>query len=741
MKFALIGNPNSGKTTLFNTLTGSTAHVGNWPGVTVDKHEGTYKKLGEKIEIVDLPGIYSLSPYSPEEIVSRKFIVDEKPDCVINIVDATNLERNLYLTTQLLEIDVPIVIALNMADVIRQSGDKIDILGLEKTLGIPVVEISALKKTNIDELMQKAYETAKKPRKSWSVLSITKLSTFISIAQQEFNKKQIDNDLFRAIKLIEREEELKNEHADVYDLIKDDLQVFINENDDIEGYIADKRYNYITDNLSKFLQRKTKIDALTKSDKIDKVMTHKVWGIPIFLAIMFAVFHVTFSEDFLYLQAIFGLKINNELLCKILQIDAGGALPSFGVWLQSWTGWATGSLIELVGGWLESAPDWVSGLICDGLLSGLDAIFSFLPQILLLFLFLSILEDSGYMSRVAFIMDRAFRKFGLSGKAFMPLLMCFGCGVPGVMATKTLENRKERIITMLISPFFSCGAKLPIWATFASLLFGGKHGDLIVFSIYIIGIVVAIIASILLKHTLFKGESSAFLMELPAYRRPQCKNTILHLWEKLKHYLYRAATVIAGAIVIIWFLSNFDFDVWNGLVVDMSQSILGRIGNAIKYLFYPLGFASGEYGWMFVVAIFTGLIAKEMVVSTMGALAGMEGDALEIEVLTGTPIALMIASISPAAAFSFMAFNLLSVPCMAMVAAVYGEVASGKLTWLAIGFWLVTAYIVSLITYWYGTLIATCWWAALIIGVIAVVIVIIAIILKVKKGKALKEAK
>ncbi len=741
MKFALAGNPNSGKTTLFNTLTGSSAHVGNWPGVTVDKREGAYKKLGERIDIVDLPGIYSLSPYTPEEIVSRQFIVDEKPDCVIDIVDATNLERNLYLTTQLLEMDVPVVVALNMTDTLKRNGDTIDVDGLSKRLGVPVVEISALKKTNVDVLMQRAYEAAKSPKKGWSPLYDTELAPLISLVEEELKASVKDNALYLAVKILEGED-FDGRYAELSDRVKDSVADFVTKHDEIEIYIADQRYNYITQNLVQYLKRKPRKDNMSKSDRIDRVMTHRFFGIPLFLLIMFTVFHVTFSEDFLFLGGIFGLEIKNEFLCKLLQIDAGGSIPSLGVWLQSWMGWLTGNFIELVAGWLKSAPQFVTGLVCDGLLSGLDAIFSFLPQIMLLFLFLSILEDSGYMARVAFIMDRAFRRFGLSGKAFMPLLMCFGCGVPGVMATKALEHRKERIMTMLISPFFSCGAKLPIWATFAAVLFGGRHGDLVVFSIYLIGITVAIIAALLLKLTALKGEMPPFMMELPSYHRPQLNNTMMHLWDKFKHYLFRAATIIAGSIVVIWFLSNFDFDIWNGMVDDMGKSMLGRIGNLLKYLFYPLGFAHGEYGWMFVVAIITGLVAKEMVVSTMGSLNGMIDDPLGMETVVGTPLAIMISTISPAAAFSFMAFNLLSVPCMAMVAAVYGEMNSAKQTWLAIAFWIVTAYLSSLIVYWYGTLISTCWWAALIVGVAVLTAVIALIAVKITKDRsALRRAK
>lgn len=741
MKFALAGNPNCGKTTLFNGLTGSTAHVGNWPGVTVDKREGLYKRLPEKVQIVDLPGIYSLSPYTPEEIISRNFILEEKPDCVINVVDATNLERNLYLTTQLLEIDVPVVIALNMMDAVYLNGDSIKVSEIENAFGVPVVEISALKNENTKKLMETAYAAAKKPRKGQSVLSLSGLNGLIEETRGLLEKDNISSPLFHAVKLLENDEKEAELHPEASIKVESIRKSYPDDEfeGDFEAIVADRRYKYITENFRNTVIRADKSN-MTRSDKIDKVLTHKVWGIPIFLVIMFMVFHITFSEDFLFLNGLFGVEINAEWLCTVLQIEAGGGLPSLGVWLQSWMGWLTGGLIDLAAGWLENSPAWVSGLICDGLLSGLDAIFSFLPQILLLFLFLSILEDSGYMARVAFIMDRAFRKFGLSGKAFMPLLMCFGCGVPGVIATKTLENEKERNMTMMVAPFFSCGAKLPIWATFGALLFAGQYGDLVVFSMYLIGIAVAVIAAIILKNTALKGETPPFIMELPAYHRPQFKNTMIHLWGKLKHFLYKAATIIAGAVIVIWFLSSFGFDFWNGMV-DIESSMLGQIGNVIKYIFYPLGFVSGEDGWKFAVAIVTGLIAKEMVIATMGTLSGMEDDPLELEITSDLPIAAMISTLSPAAAFSFMVFNLLSVPCMAMVAAVYGEMGSGKKTWAAIGFWLLTAYITSAAVYWYGTLISVCWWAALIAGIAVVAAVVTLAVLKSKGiiGKKIKK--
>lgn len=722
MKFCLAGNPNSGKTTLFNSLTGSTAHVGNWPGVTVDKREGVYKKLPERVHIVDLPGIYSLSPYTPEEVVSRNYILEEHPDVIINIVDATNLERNLYLTTQLIETDIPVVIALNMMDVVEKNGDKIDKKALESLMGVPVVEISALKNKNLAALMKTAYETAGKGKGGRSVIE---QSGVLGGVYKEivglYGDAGCGDKVFHAVKMLEADEletakfpEIAKKAAGLKSKIN--AKAF---DDDFEAMVADARYRFLTQHISSVISRAAR-EENTRSDRADRVLTHRIWGIPLFLLIIFAVFHITFAEDFLFLNGLFGVSVTDPGWINffsgmgyegMLEEAAGGvvsmAVPSVGVWLQSWMGWLTGSIIDVVSGWMSASPAWLSGLVCDGLLSGLDAIFSFLPQILLLFLFLSILEDSGYMARVAFIMDRAFRKFGLSGKAFMPLLMCFGCGVPGVMATKTLENEKERRMTMMIAPFFSCGAKLPIWLAFAGVLFAGQYGDLVVFSVYLIGIVVAIVAAIILRFTVFKGETPPFIMELPSYHLPQFKNLMAHLWEKLKHFIIKAGTIIAASIVVIWFLSNFDFAFWNGMVDNIEYSMLGRIGNVVKYLFYPLGFAMGADGWKFVVASLTGLLAKEEVVATLEVLSG----GLGLEALLG--------GMTVASAYSFMLFNLLAVPCMAMVAAVYGEMGSGKRTWGAIGFWLLTAYVVSMVTYWS----VSYWW----IGVIILVAIVAAL--------------
>lgn len=697
MRIALAGNPNSGKTTLFNLLTGSTAHVGNYPGVTVEKREGVYKTGGEKITVIDLPGIYSLSPYSPEEVVSRNVILEEKPDAIINIVDATNLERNLYLTTQLLETDIPIVIALNMIDVAVKNGISINCEVLSSNLGVPVVPISALKKTGIKELMSSAAQFAGTKRKAFSPIENSYLKELYLNAAEEYTSDGISNPVFHAVKAVENDEVERAAQPEILEKLSALRSKIDNEFEgDFEGMVADLRYKYIGGFIGSVLSgRKKSSEKLTRSDKADKVLTHRIWGIPLFLLIMFGVFHLTFGEDLLYLGAM-GAIPEAENPTVFNDIFGNGAINSPGVILQSLVTLGTDTLTELISGAMPEGT-WYTGLVVDGLCGGLFSVLSFIPQILLLFLFLSILEDTGYMARVAFIMDRAFRKFGLSGKAFMPLLMCFGCAVPGIMATRTLENEKERRMAIILAPFFSCGAKLPIWGAFAAVLFNGSHGDLIVFSMYFLGIAVAVLSSILLKKTALKGATAPFIMELPAYHLPQFKNTMLHLWEKLKHYIVRAATIIAGSIVVIWFLTNFDFDFWNGMV-DQGDSILGRIAKVFSWLFVPLGFGMGENGWMFVVAAFTGLIAKEMVVATLGTFAGVD-DALDIETgeLASTAFGTFIASMAGGypAALAFMAFNLLSVPCMAAVGAASGEFRSKKKLWFAIGYWMATAYIVS----------------------------------------------
>ena len=728
-KFALAGNPNSGKTTLFNSLTGATAHVGNWPGVTVDKREGTYRKLGEPIYIVDLPGIYSLSPYTPEEVISRNYVLDEKPDCVINIIDATNLERNLYLTTQLLEIDVPVVVALNMSDVVRKNGDQIDAKTLSERLGVPVVEISALKQENLDTLMDEAIKASNQKRQGKTVIQDKDLLHLINDVQIAFELKGIENPLFHAIKLVELDELETEMHPDAVETVNKFKGTFKNETfgSDFEALIADSRYEYIAKNYAVTLKRAEKKDnseKLSKSDKIDKVMTHRIWALPLFVVIMFFIFHFTFSEDLFFMNRIFGLEIQNEGFINFLtgmgyEGEPLGGVPSIGVWLQSWFGWLTGSVIDLFASFMP-AGTWYTSLVCDGILTGLDAVLSFVPQIMILFLFIAILEDSGYMARVAFILDRAFRKFGLSGKAFIPMLTGFGCSVPAIMATRTLEDEREKNRTIRLMTCFSCGAKAPIWALLAGVgAMAGFAGDIFVFTIYLGGIACAIIFALFMK--LFSKDQyvSPFIMELPAYHLPQARNVGAHLWEKFKHYLIKAGTIIAACTIVIWFLKSFGWEDGKfGLllfeelneetgemewVLHIDGSILAYLGKGLRYFFYPLGCLEGGWtnnvdGWKYVVSTLTGLIAKEDVVATMAEL-GLAEDTVNL---------------SLAGVYSFAVYNLFTLPCFAAIGAAHGE-QKGKEFWLTLLWWFAMSYSFALVVYWLGTLFAVAWWAGLLV--------------------------
>lgn len=747
--FALAGNPNCGKTTLFNSLTGSTAHVGNWPGVTVDKKEGIYKKCQEPISIVDLPGIYSLSPYTPEEVISRNYILDEKPDCIINIVDATNLERNLYLSTQLLEIDVPMVIALNMIDVVRKDGTKIDVHELEKKIGVPVIEISALKEENLDKLMEVAYEESKKDRKGFTILEDSQLTHLIHDVEIAFNGAKVENPLFHAIKLVEKDELEVKQHEELVKIVDDFKATFKDDTfgSDFEAIVADDRYKYISNNFASVITKKEKNikEKLTKSDKIDRVLTNKWAGIPIFLLILFAIFHLTFSENFLFLGALF--EQNGVAPCfegtafeGLFYTDAG--INSPGVILANLLGIITDWITKLVGSGLESisSPDWVSGFICDGVLAGLFSVLSFLPQILLLFLFFSILEDSGYMARVAFILDRIFRKFGLSGRAFMPMIMGFGCSVPAMINTRTLADEHERTATIRVIPFFSCGAKLPILTAIAGGIvqqFGIGNADIITFSMYVLGMAIAIIAVIIMRNTTMRGTVPPFIMELPAYHVPQFKALMIHLWDKLKHFVKKAFTIILASTIVIWFLSNFAWD-WSYVGGSMDESILASLGKLIQPLFTPLGFGSqlATFGWVFAVAAVTGLIAKENVIATFFTLAtcivsaanaGTLGIDPEIiaEILAAEEasedgiiesVAMIQATgITWPALISFITFNMTTIPCFAAVATAKAELPNKKLA-STIVFWLLVSYIASLVVY----LVLTWWWTSFIFIVLAI---------------------
>ena len=714
-RFALAGNPNCGKTTLFNGLTGSTAHVGNWPGVTVDKKEGVYKKCKEPISIVDLPGIYSLSPYTPEEVISRNYILDEKPDCVINVVDATNLERNLYLTTQIIEMDVPVIIALNMMDVLEKEGTKIDEKQLENQLGVPVVKVSAIKEKGLDELMKRGYEISKERREGKTVLEDCALNHLIGDVKIALESQNISNPLFHAIKLVENDEIEVKMHPNTEKMVnafKDTFndQIFGN---DFEALVADARYKYISKYYSPTLKKKEKKINETKSDKADKVLTNKWAGIPIFLLILFGIFHITFSADFLFLGKIipsFGdwCSVEGSVLKSIFFSDG---INSIGVILQTAVTSLTDWLTELAAGALETAPAWVQGFLCDGVLSGLFSVLSFVPQILVLFLFFSILEDSGYMARIAFILDRIFRKFGLSGRAFMPMIMGFGCSVPAMINTRTLADEKERTATLRVIPFFSCGAKLPILTAIAGGIvqyFGIGNADVITYSMYLIGIVTAIVCVLLMRNTTMKGDIPPFIMELPAYHMPRFKNLMIHLWDKLKHFIKKAFTIILASTIVIWFVSHFNWS-WNFLEdSQINESILASVGKLFQPLFTPLGFGSqlGEWGWVFVVAAVTGLIAKENVIATFATLAacisvGFEAD----EALEGVDSVIQMINatgITASGLISFIAFNMTTIPCFTAVATAKAESISKKSFNWTLVFWVATSYIVAMMIYLVG---------------------------------------
>ena len=792
LRIALAGNPNSGKTTLFNVLTGSTAHVGNWPGVTVDKKEGVYKKGKVEAAIIDLPGIYSLSPYTPEEVIARNYILDEKPDCVINIVDATNLERNLYLTTQIMELDVPMVVALNMTDVLEKNGDSIDAKTLEKNIGLPVVKISALKEKGIEELMQRVSETSATPRKGRSVLSEVAIGKAIKNAENALELKGVSSPLFHAVKLVEKDELEVEAHPREAVAVSEFVKINCSEESafgcDTEAEIADARYKYIASNFSIAVKRakQRKAGDMTKSDKADKVLTNRWAAIPIFLVILFAVFHMTFSENFLYLGSIFP---------KFGEWCAGMSETTFGCLLFTGDGlnspgtilfYAMDLITASMGEWLGTGLDAlganpaISGFVIDGIWGGIAGVLSFVPQIMVLFLFLSILEDSGYMARVAFILDKIFRRFGVSGRAFMPMIMGFGCSIPAMMNTRTLADEKERTATMRVIPFFSCGAKLPILTAIAGAIVaqaGKGDADIITYSMYLIGMVTAVVALILMRTTTMRGETPPFIMELPAYRMPRFKNLMLHLWDKLKHYVKKAFTIILVSCILIWFLSNFTWD-WEFLMKDwyvlsdgtmtllselpanveileenvvfmngeMHRSILGSIGMFMQFIFTPLGF--GEQlqaaGWVFAVAAVTGLIAKENVIATFGTLAACLGMGLIASEDGVAEVAAMISAtnITVPALIAFIVFNMTTIPCFAAVASAKAELGKGKFKWTLI-FWLVASYVTSCIVYCFGTMFASAaGWSimASIAWVLVAVCAIVGIVLYNKKMKK-KEAK
>ena len=676
LKFALVGNPNSGKTSLFNELTGSTQYVGNWPGVTVEKKEGKVKRLKEDVKIIDLPGIYSLSPYSLEEVIARDYLLDEKPDVVINIVDATNIERNLYLTTQLMEFGLPVVVALNMMDEIEAQGDKIDIQALERTLGIPFIPTVATKGKGINELLHKALQVAKTasaaglikpsqaifPDKIEQNIKVTEKILISHIKRMDFNPRWV------VLKLLENDEKVFakiNASDALLKAIKPYRENLEREYDsDVESIFADERYRYISQIVSKTVKRKRPSGALTVSDKIDRIVTNRILAIPLFLAIMYTVFRVTFGTVGTFAVDYIEVFFNEKVV---------GLLS---VWLEA-----------------AGAADWLHSLVIDGVVGGVGSVLIYVPQIMILFFFLAILEDSGYMARAAFIMDYFFKKLGLSGKSFIPMLLGFGCSVPAVMATRTLEDEKDRRLTIILTPFMSCGAKLPVYALFAAAFFATNQSR-VVFSIYLLGILVAILSGVLLKKTVFKGKAAPFVMELPPYRIPTLKSLMIHMWDRSKDFITKAGTVIFAAAVLIWFLQSFNFSFQ--MVEDPARSILGVIGAVIAPIFAPLGFGD----WRSAVAILAGLLAKEVVVTTLGILLAV-GEVAEGSVEL---ISTLQTYFTPLKAYAFMAFTLLYMPCIAAFGAIKREMNSWKWAWFAVGYQTVVAWLVAFLIYQIGSL-------------------------------------
>ena len=678
IKIALAGNPNSGKTTLFNALTGSNQYVGNWPGVTVEKKEGRLK--GQKDVIVqDLPGIYSLSPYTLEEVVSRTYLVGEKPDVILNIIDGTNIERNLYLTTQLIELGIPVVMAVNMIDLVRKNGDKIDLKKLGAQLGCRAVAISALKGEGATEAAELAVSAAREGR-AGELPHVFTGSVEHAIAHiEESIQGRVDERFLRwyAVKLFERDEKVQQElQLDQQTLAHIGAHIADCEkemDDDAESIITNQRYAYINKVVTAAVHKQDRAGNMTVSDKIDRVVTNRIAALPIFACVM----------------------------ALIYAIAMGGFPISIGTMATDWTNDVLfGEIVPpAVQGFMESvgcAP-WLTGLVVDGIVAGVGAVLGFVPQMLVLFLLLSILEDIGYMARIAFIMDRIFRKFGLSGKSFIPMLVGTGCGVPGVMASRTIENDRDRKMTIMTTCFIPCGAKMPIIGLFAGALFGGSF--LVAVSAYFIGVAAIVISGIILKKTkLFAGDPAPFVMELPAYHIPAWGNVLRATWERGWSFIKRAGTVILASSVVLWFLQGFGFtDGAFGMVEDNNTSLLAAIGGVVDIVFAPLGFGT----WQATVATVTGLIAKENVVSTFAVLFNYAGEVSE----EGEEIWGMVADFfTPLTAYSFMVFNLLCAPCFADMGAIKREMNNGKWTAIAIGYMCLLAYCTSLVIYQIGGL-------------------------------------
>lgn len=675
IKIALAGNPNSGKTTLFNNLTGSRQRVGNWPGVTVEKKEGPLKGTND-VTIQDLPGIYSLSPYSLEEVVSRNYLVNEKPDAILNIIDGTNIERNLYLTTQLLELGIPVVVAVNMIDLVERNGDKIDLNRLSQELGCPVMAVSALKGKGTKEVAAKAIEVAKKHQVAPipEIYDKTVMSALSKIESEL--QTQIDDSMVRwySVKVFERDERI-DEFLKLTDEKKAKIEPIIKKveetlDDDAESIITSQRYDYIGTIVQHSVKKKGSKHELSVSDKIDKIVTNRILALPIFILVMYVVYTIAMGGTSISIGTIGTDWANDVLFGEIVPNFFGGILTSLQV------------------------NDVLYGLIMDGIIGGVGAVLGFVPQILVLFLLLSIMEDIGYMSRVAFIMDRIFRRFGLSGKSFIPMLVATGCGVPGIMASRTIEQDRDRKMTIMTTGFIPCGAKMPIIGLFAGAVFGGS--SLVATSAFVIGIAAVIISGIILKKfKAFAGEPAPFVMELPAYHLPSAGNVLRATWERGWSFMKRAGTVILLSSIILWFLQGFGFtDGQFGMVEDNNTSLLANIGNAIAWIFAPIGWV-GDMAWKATVATFTGLIAKEEVVNTFGVLYNFSEVSEE-----GNEIWTLIAQdFTPIAAYSFMIFNLLCAPCFAAMGAIRREMNNTKWTMAAIGYMCLFAYVSALIVY------------------------------------------
>ena len=682
IKIALAGNPNCGKTTMFNALTGANQYVGNWPGVTVEKKEGRLKGKrgkGEDNIVTDLPGIYSMSPYTLEEVVSRDYVLKENPDVIIDLVDATNIERNLYLTTQLIETGVPVVIALNMADLLEKRGIKIDVKRLSMLLDCPIIETSALKGEGLDKLIDEAVKTAKKsrvdlPKEIFSKEMEEAVSEVKKVLPESITE---DKKRWYAVKFLENDEKVKEAtklSASAQSVVDSKRQALEKKHDDdMESIVTDERYTFIQKIVNTTVKKGK--DKLTVSDKIDRIVTNRILGIPIFIAIMWLVYYVSVTT-----VGTFVTDWTNDVFVVAVQDFFSNILGSIG------------------------AGDMVQGLVVDGIIGGLGAVLGFVPQMAILFLFLSILEDCGYMVRIAFVMDRVFRHFGLSGKSFIPLLISSGCGIPGIMASKTIEQDNDRRLTIMTATFIPCGAKLPVIALMGGVIAGETAGyaesSFIAPLMYFIGIVAVLAAAIILKKTKpFSGKPAPFVMELPQYHIPQVKTVLLHVWERLKGFIIKAGTILFLACVVMWFLGGFGFtDGGFGMVEDSADSLMAAIGGVIAPIFAPLGF--GE--WQPVAASISGFTAKEAIVSTMGVLANVAGDTED-----AVNVAAGVASWFPTgiAAFSFLMFNLLDSPCLAAIATMAKEMNDRKWFWFAILFQNIFAYVVCLCFYQIGSFV------------------------------------